>query len=222
MLMVGLAALSCAIFVFSTYLKGLGLVPYVNALQEYLLGSSAIPTDDDNGGDGDNNNGGGGYDDQNGDDDDGVNLRSGRGFVVLVLFSVDQLTNLCFIADYLLSCIGSDRLVHYVTSPIGVCDLLSGIPVTMVMLQSPNNARLQSTGFVRALKFLKVGDERERPKKKKKKNMKELQWWWSIKVPVVPVVVAGGCGVRRLPLPQNSSDEHFDPSSRLNFCFSVC
>jgi hypothetical protein len=136
MCMVLLAGLSCAIYVFSTYLSGMGLRPYLDGLQQGGYWTS----------EGENSN-----DDSSRD----ALLSTAGGLFVLVLFLIDQLTNLCFIGDYALSCIGSDHLWRYVSSPIGVADLFSGIPVSMIVLNS-QAAQIGNWGFTRVLKFLKV------------------------------------------------------------------
>lgn len=76
--------------------------------------------------------------------------------VLLVLICLDQITNLGFIMDFLLNCIGCDNASSYLFSPLGVADLVSGIPFSMISLAIHGRGTSSWVGVTRILKFLKV------------------------------------------------------------------
>ena len=76
---------------------------------------------------------------------------------ILALIAVDQFTNINFILDFLFNIIGSDTAIGYLTSPLGLADLVSGIPVSMIVVAlAPRHANQNLSGMLRTLKFLKV------------------------------------------------------------------
>lgn len=85
-------------------------------------------------------------------------VRDDMTTLMVVLVVVDQLTNFFFLLDFVLNCIGCDNIFTYLGSILGIADCVSGIPISMIYLNSIKSSSSHQShwSIIRTLKFLKV------------------------------------------------------------------
>jgi hypothetical protein len=85
-------------------------------------------------------------------------LTSDMEMFMVMLVVIDQITNFCFLMDFVLNCIGCDNIFTYMGSVLGIADFVSGIPITMIYLNSVSHDSSSQShwSIIRTLKFLKV------------------------------------------------------------------